>query len=124
MMHGREKSDSAIVAAKPMNKAGATAAEAVEPRAGTKRNAGGQSTHRTLGRARVGVQRKGRVNSSQRGVAGPLRSTGPLLDRSRQRLTSSAMRSRWDRRRASQRRESQNRPRYRSRVTRVAPRAI
>jgi RNA-directed DNA polymerase len=38
MMHDREKSDSAIVAGKPTNKAGATAAEPVEPRAGTKRN--------------------------------------------------------------------------------------
>jgi hypothetical protein len=34
MMHGREKSDSAIVAVKPTNKAVPTAAEPVEPRAG------------------------------------------------------------------------------------------
>ena len=53
MMHDRGKSDSAIVAAKPTNNAGQPAAEPVEPRAGTKRNAGEQSTHRTLGRARV-----------------------------------------------------------------------
>src|SRR5262245_61191570 len=56
MMHEREKSDTAIVAVKPTNKAGASfaaAAEPVEPRAGTKRNAGGQSTHRTLSRVRV-----------------------------------------------------------------------
>jgi RNA-directed DNA polymerase len=53
MMHDRGKSDSAIVAAKPTNKAGQPAAEPVEPRAGTKRNGGGQSTHRTLGRVRV-----------------------------------------------------------------------
>jgi RNA-directed DNA polymerase len=33
MMHGREKSDSAIVAGKPTNKAVPTAAEPVEPRA-------------------------------------------------------------------------------------------
>jgi hypothetical protein len=52
-MHDREKSHSAIVAAKPTNKAGAPAAEPVEPRAGTKRNAGGQSTHRTQGWVRV-----------------------------------------------------------------------
>ena len=32
MMHGREKSDSAIVAGKPTNKAGQPAAEPVEPR--------------------------------------------------------------------------------------------
>ena len=50
MMHDREKSHSAIVAAKPTNKAGSPAAEPVEPRAGTKRNVGEQSTHRTLGR--------------------------------------------------------------------------
>ena len=53
MMHEREKSDTAVVAVKPTNKAGATAAESVEPRAGTERNAGEQSTHRTQGRTRV-----------------------------------------------------------------------
>ena len=53
MMNDREKSHSAIVAAKPANKAGATAAELVEPRAGTKRNASQQSTPRTQGRAGV-----------------------------------------------------------------------
>src|SRR5437870_4279269 len=53
MMHGREKSDSAIVAGKPTNKAVPTAAEPVEPRAGTKGNASQQSTHRTQGREGV-----------------------------------------------------------------------
>ena len=53
MMHDCEKSHSAIVAAKPTNKAGSPAAEPVEPRAGTKRNAGEQSTHRTQSRVRV-----------------------------------------------------------------------
>ena len=56
MMHDREKSDAAIVAAKLTNNAGAraaAAAESVEPRAATKRNAEEQSTHRTLGRVRV-----------------------------------------------------------------------
>src|SRR6202022_175271 len=53
MMHGREKSDSAIVAGKPTNKAVRTAAEPAEPRAGTKGNASQQSTHRTQGRKRV-----------------------------------------------------------------------
>ena len=53
MMHGREKSDSAIVAGKPTNKAVPTAAEPVEPRVGTKGNASQQSTHRTQGRERV-----------------------------------------------------------------------
>src|SRR5437660_5663291 len=46
-MHGREKSDSAIVAGKPTNKAVPTAAEPVERRAGAKGNASQQSTHRT-----------------------------------------------------------------------------
>src|ERR1700688_2889261 len=53
MMHGREKSDSAIVAVKPTNKAVPTAAEPAEPRAGAKGNAHRQSTHRTQGRERV-----------------------------------------------------------------------
>ena len=53
MMHDREKSHSAIVAAKPTNKAGANAAEPVEPRAETKGNAGQQSTHRTQSRTNV-----------------------------------------------------------------------
>ena len=46
MMHGHEKSDSAIVARKPPNNAGQPAAEAVEPRAGTKGNTGQQRTRR------------------------------------------------------------------------------
>lgn len=53
MMHGPEKSDSVIVAVKPTNKSGKPGAESAEPRTGTKRNAKQQSTHRTLGRARV-----------------------------------------------------------------------
>ena len=65
MMHEREKSDPAIVAGKPTNKAGATAAEPVEPRAGTKRNASEQSTHRTLGRDRV-IQALDRVRQAAR----------------------------------------------------------
>ena len=52
MMYDHEKSDFAIVAGKPTNKAGATAAEPVERRAGTERNADEQSTHRTLSRDR------------------------------------------------------------------------
>jgi hypothetical protein len=61
-MHDPEKSDSAVVAAKPPNKAGSPAAEAVEPRAGTKGNADQQSTHRTLTRGRV-TQALNRVRS-------------------------------------------------------------
>src|SRR5258705_9864502 len=53
MMHDRGKSDSAVVAVKPTNNAGQPAAESAEPRAGTERNAGEQSTHRTQGRTRV-----------------------------------------------------------------------
>jgi hypothetical protein len=47
MMHGHEKSDPAIVAMKPANKAERSAAELVERRAGTKGNADWQSTHWT-----------------------------------------------------------------------------
>ena len=53
MMHGREKSDSAIVAGKPTNKAVPTAAEPVERRAGAKGNANQQSTDRAQNRATV-----------------------------------------------------------------------
>jgi RNA-directed DNA polymerase len=62
MMHGHEKSDPAIVAAKPANKANeptaeasaeANAAEPVERRAGTKGNADQQSTCRTQSRVSV-----------------------------------------------------------------------
>jgi RNA-directed DNA polymerase len=63
MMHGHEKSDSAIVAVKPTNKALHSAAEQstaelfaaepVEPRVETKRNAGQQSTCGTQGQISV-----------------------------------------------------------------------
>src|SRR4051812_8524415 len=63
MMHGRGKSDFAIVAVKPANKAEQptaeqsawepAAAEPVERRAGTKGNADQQSTHRAQSRASV-----------------------------------------------------------------------
>jgi hypothetical protein len=46
-MHGREKSDSAIVAEKPTNKVVSATAEPVEPRAGAKGNASQRSTLRT-----------------------------------------------------------------------------
>jgi retron-type reverse transcriptase len=52
-MHGREKSDSAIIATKPTNKAGRPAAEPVERRAGTKGNADQQSTRRAQNRESV-----------------------------------------------------------------------
>jgi RNA-directed DNA polymerase len=53
MMHGREKSDPAIVATKPTNKAGQPAAEPAEPRAGAEGNAGRRSTRRAQDRAGV-----------------------------------------------------------------------
>ena len=56
MTHGREKSDSAIVAAKLANKASVSktdAAEPVEPRAGTKGNVSQQSTLRAQDRVSV-----------------------------------------------------------------------
>ena len=53
MMHGREKSDPAIVARKPTNKAGRPAAEPVERRAGAEGNAGQQSTRRAQDRESV-----------------------------------------------------------------------
>ena len=46
MMHAREKSDSAIVAGKPTNKAERSATKPAEPRAETKGNANQQSTRR------------------------------------------------------------------------------
>ena len=53
MMHGHEKSDPAIVAVKPVNKAERSAAELVERRAGTKGNAGQLSTRWTQSRISV-----------------------------------------------------------------------
>jgi RNA-directed DNA polymerase len=53
MMHGHGKSDPAIVAVKPANKAEQSAAEPVEPRAGTEGNAGQQSTRRAQDRGSV-----------------------------------------------------------------------
>src|ERR1700730_13970876 len=53
MMYGRGKSDSAIVAEKPTNKAGQPAAEAVERRAGAEGNAVQQNTRRAQDRESV-----------------------------------------------------------------------
>ena len=65
MMHGREKSDPAIVARKPTNKAGQPAAEPVERRAGAEGNAGQQRTRRAQDRASVS-QALGRVRQAAR----------------------------------------------------------
>jgi hypothetical protein len=53
MMHGHGKSDEAIVAMKPANKAEQSAAELVERRAEAKGNASQQSTRRTPSRESV-----------------------------------------------------------------------
>ena len=60
MMHGPEKSDRAIVAGKPTNKAERSAAELVERRAGAEGNAHWQSTHWTQRQVRVS-QALGRI---------------------------------------------------------------
>src|SRR6202790_1584926 len=53
MMYDHEKSDPAIVAVKPTNKAGQPAAELVEPRAGAEGNVNQQSTGRAQNRETV-----------------------------------------------------------------------
>src|SRR5258705_7045759 len=73
MMHGPEKSDPAIVAVKPANKAEQSAAESVERRAGTKGNADQQSTYRTQSRANVSqaLERIRKVASDRFAVTHP-----------------------------------------------------
>jgi hypothetical protein len=63
MMHEGEKSDSAIVAEKPTNKAGRSAAEPVEPRAGTEGKANQQSTRRAQDRESLS-QALGRIRQA------------------------------------------------------------
>ena len=74
MMHGHEKSDSAIVATKPPNKAGRPAAEAVERRAEAKENANRCRTCRTQGRESVftgaGARTEGHAASRQTSEVG------------------------------------------------------
>jgi len=65
MMHGRGKSDAAIVAVKPTNKVGRPAAEPVEPRAATEGNAGRNRTRRAQNRASVS-QALGRIRQAAR----------------------------------------------------------
>ena len=60
MMHERGKSDAAIVAVKPANKAERSAAEPVEPRAAIEGNAGHPSTFRAQNREDVS-QRLARI---------------------------------------------------------------
>ena len=67
MTHERGKSDPAIVAAKPTNKAGRPAAEAVERRAGAEGNADQRRTHRAQDRTSVS-QALGRVRQTCRQI--------------------------------------------------------
>src|SRR2546427_13222167 len=87
MMHGREKSDSAIVAGKPTNKAGQPAAEPVEPRVEAKGNASQQSTRRTqsrvsvshaLERIRQSVRKKKKASPSNTRGGSRVPELGPL----------------------------------------------
>src|SRR3954453_23692261 len=68
MMHGREKSDSAILAVKPPNGAGVPAEEGVERRAEAEGNAGQDRTHRTQDRESVsqGLERVRHVARTRR----------------------------------------------------------
>jgi RNA-directed DNA polymerase len=65
MMDEPEKSDSAVVAVKPTNKAEQSAAEPVEPRVGTEGNADQQSTRRAQNRGSV-TQARDRVRKVAR----------------------------------------------------------
>src|SRR3954471_12368675 len=65
MIHGREKSDLAIVAMKSPNKTGGPAAEATERRAGAEENAIQQRTRRAQNRGSVS-QALGRVREAAR----------------------------------------------------------
>ena len=72
MMHGAGKSNSAIVATKPTNKAGQPAAEPVERRAGTEGNASQQSTCRAQNRESVS-QALERIRQVERQANGDVR---------------------------------------------------
>ena len=76
MMNGGGKSDSAIVAPKPTNKAGQPAAELVEPRAGAEGNVSQQSTGRAQYRGTVSqalTRIRNFVRISRRAVTHPRR---------------------------------------------------
>ena len=72
MMHDHEKSDLAIVAVNPTNKAGRPAAEPVERRAGTKGNARQQRTRRAQDRASVSQALAGPTHEIRRAQSGML----------------------------------------------------
>ena len=76
MMYDREKSDLAIVAVKPTNKAGQPAAELVEPRAGAEGNASQQSTGRAQYRGTVSQALERIRQAARERVASPLPTRG------------------------------------------------
>src|SRR5215216_7890333 len=80
MMHGREKSDLAIVAAKPANNDGRPSAELVERRAGAEGNAGQDRTRRAQDRASVsqGLDRVRHVSPSDTQGGSRVPELGPL----------------------------------------------
>src|SRR5712691_3325432 len=88
MMHGRGKSDLAIVAAKPANKVEQSTAEPVEPRAGAKGNASQHSTDRAQSRGTVSqahtASSKGKEDGEVHRAAPPhqLRTAGGSIRRS------------------------------------------
>src|ERR1700750_1515911 len=113
MMHERGKSDSAVRAVKPANKAERSAAELVEQRAGTQGNADQQSTRRAqeresvsqaLGRIRQAAkQRKledGVVTVSERGT-GQGSVISPLLANAYLHYSFDLWAERWRRREAT-----------------------
>ena len=65
MMHGHEKSDSAIVAVKSPNKTGQPAAETMERRAEAKGNASQQSTRRAQNRESVSQSAGARTEAAR-----------------------------------------------------------
>ena len=83
MMHGREKSDPAIVAVKPTNKAGRPAAEPAEPRAGAEGTR--TSKARTGRRAGEACHRRWSAYGKQQGK-GRRRQFTALLHHIRRRL--------------------------------------
>src|SRR5262249_55230583 len=119
MMHGRGKSDFAIVAVKPANKAEhpaeqsaaeVTAAEPVERRAETKGNAGRQSTCRTQSRAsvsQVAVMTRGQSRMRESCMYGSARgalSNGPLYRDRREFMSLVGMSTSWRGRASADRR--------------------
>jgi hypothetical protein len=89
MMHERGESDTAAVAMKPANKAEQSAAEPVEPRAGTEENADQQRTGRTQRRETVSqalarirplaVDTRGRSRMRESRTYGSVRGAGSNL---------------------------------------------